>query len=280
MVAHAAVLRVLDAVLGKQLLHLSRAELADTFGRGAAREETMGLSHGYNCHLHQLIVVGAGNRAQPLHEDLSWGFCFDARIEPGVSSMWALDDFTAANGATRVVLGSHRWNKATIRRQGLYSTAKQAAVPVEMPRGSVLLFLSHTLHSGGANASEAARWGLNVDYKLNWLRDEAWLPASLLPALLPAFPRPSVHPYGSRAVRPASLLRGRLLLGLFANGCGVARLWTFAVNRGWVTSADRQLLIVAAPLRHCSAAPLLTRSGEPDARCATRGGCVAAEAHR
>jgi ectoine hydroxylase-related dioxygenase (phytanoyl-CoA dioxygenase family) len=79
-----------------------------------------------------------------------------------VTAIWALDDFTAENGATRVVPGSHRG--ATAR-----PLAKEA-VPVEMPAGSVLLFTGRLWHGAGANSSAAPRLGVVIDYAQPWLR--------------------------------------------------------------------------------------------------------------
>jgi hypothetical protein len=48
-----------------------------------------------------------------------------------LTAIWALDDFTAENGATLVVPGSHE--------QGQGKPAREEAVPMEMPAGSVML---------------------------------------------------------------------------------------------------------------------------------------------
>ena len=60
-------------------------------------------------HLTQLIRMLPGQGAQPLHRDrLAWGGCLPYPIEPQFNTIWALTEFTAENGATRVVPGSHR----------------------------------------------------------------------------------------------------------------------------------------------------------------------------
>ena len=43
-----------------------------------------------------------------------------------------------------------------------------------MPKGSVVIYLGKTLHSGGENRSADGvdRWGLNIDYCPAWLRQE------------------------------------------------------------------------------------------------------------
>ena len=90
---------------------------------------------------------------------------FPADVDLEVSSIWALDDFTDENGATRVVLDSHRLPNDT-------RFTLEQSVPAEMPRGSVVLYLGSTYHGGGANQSDQVRRGINVDYVLGWLRQE------------------------------------------------------------------------------------------------------------
>ena len=41
-----------------------------------------------------------------------------------------------------------------------------------MKKGSVLVYTGAVFHGGGANISEADRWGLNITYSLGWLRQE------------------------------------------------------------------------------------------------------------
>jgi ectoine hydroxylase-related dioxygenase (phytanoyl-CoA dioxygenase family) len=79
-----------------------------------------------------------------------------------VTAIWALDDFTAGNGATLVIPGSHR------RAQG--KPGRSEAVPVEMPAGSVLLFSGRLWHGAGANTSTRPRLAVVIDYAQPWLR--------------------------------------------------------------------------------------------------------------
>jgi ectoine hydroxylase-related dioxygenase (phytanoyl-CoA dioxygenase family) len=88
-----------------------------------------------------------------------------------ISAMWALEDFTVENGATRVALGSHL--ETDIYR---YSTAEEKyegeIVQAVMPKGSVLFYMGTTWHGGGANQSDKPRAGLINTYSLGWLRQE------------------------------------------------------------------------------------------------------------
>jgi len=121
----------------------------------------------FQLHLTQAITIGPGAEGQYLHRD-QWCFDFfpfpdDVQVE--VSTIWALDEFTAANGATRVVPGSHL-------AEDPRAFTVDDAVPAEMPRGSVVLYTGRTVHGGGANTTDRWRTGINVDYVLGWLRQE------------------------------------------------------------------------------------------------------------
>ncbi len=124
------------------------------------------LSRRYHLHLTQLIEVHPGQDAQPLHRDrLVWGRDLPRTIEPQLNTLWALTDFTAANGATRVAPGSHRWPD---ERRADESEVCQA----EMTRGSALIYTGSVIHGAGGNRSDAARLGMNITYSLVWLRQE------------------------------------------------------------------------------------------------------------
>jgi len=133
---------------------------------GAAREFLKPWADRIILHLTQTIYIHPGQGAQVLHRDrLAWGTYLPLSIEPQFNTMWALTDFTAANGATRLVPGSQTWP------WGQKATADQV-VQAEMSAGSVLLYTGTVLHSGGRNESNAARLGLNITYCLGWLRQE------------------------------------------------------------------------------------------------------------
>ena len=79
-----------------------------------------------------------------------------------LTTIWALDDFTASNGATLLVPGSHR--------PAATKPGRAQTVPVEMPAGSVLLFSGRLYHGAGANDSTGMRLGVVIDYQQPWLR--------------------------------------------------------------------------------------------------------------
>ena len=93
-----------------------------------------------------------------------------------LATMWAGTDFTADNGATMIVPGSHLWEEDRDARE-------DEAVTAEMPVGSVLMYTSGTLHGGGANRSSHARTGVAVQYSLGWLRQEENLHLEIPPSV-------------------------------------------------------------------------------------------------
>jgi phytanoyl-CoA dioxygenase PhyH len=78
--------------------------------------------------------------------------------------LYALSDFTAENGATRVVPGSHLW--PTKRKP-----QDHEVVAAEMPAGSAIYYLGKTLHGGGPNTTKnTMRRALYFGFSLGWLR--------------------------------------------------------------------------------------------------------------
>lgn len=127
------------------------------------------LSHATSWHLHltQVIAIGPGEKGQAIHRD-QWAFDFfpfPSGYEVQCNTIWAMNDFTEANGATRLIPGSHKLEDRL--EFGVDDT-----VPAEMPAGSVLLYTGSLYHGGGANNSQAVRYGLNITYALSWLRQE------------------------------------------------------------------------------------------------------------
>jgi ectoine hydroxylase-related dioxygenase (phytanoyl-CoA dioxygenase family) len=112
------------------------------------------------------IRIGPGEQAQILHRD-------DAIYplpQPGppvvVNTMWPLDEFTAANGATRLVAGSHAWPPG--RRPAPADTIITATISP----GSALFYLGSLWHGGGANTTDASRLGVILEYAAGWLRPQ------------------------------------------------------------------------------------------------------------
>src|SRR5579872_777103 len=120
----------------------------------------------YQLHLTQVIRIRPGQPRQPLHRDrLAWGGYLQASIEPQFNTIWAMTDFTEANGATQVVPGSPAWPDK--RR-----AAPEEIAYAEMKAGSVLIYSGSVIHGGGENRTDEDRIGINLTYCLGWLRQE------------------------------------------------------------------------------------------------------------
>ena len=109
------------------------------------------------------IMPGEGN--QELHRDDDFYPIRIPNVEFQISAMVAMTNFTAENGATRVVPGSHDMRQIdTIVENDIHSAV--------MPKGSILFYLGTAVHAGGKNNTEKPRTGLITTYSLGWLRQE------------------------------------------------------------------------------------------------------------
>ena len=120
----------------------------------------------YQVHATAALKIGPDAREQVLHrEEDPYQFFKVPRPRMILASMWALTDFTAANGGTKIVPGSHLWPADREARP-------EEVVAAEMPAGSVLLWMGGTLHGAGANRSDEWRYGIFLSYSLGWMRQE------------------------------------------------------------------------------------------------------------
>ena len=104
LLVHSTLMDVCEAVLGQQLLYRDAIPtpqaLEATLERGTA-------THPWQLQLTQSIQLEPGAEAQSMHQDQTFIYQF-SDVELEVSVMWALDDFTAENGATQIAVGTHR----------------------------------------------------------------------------------------------------------------------------------------------------------------------------
>lgn len=152
---HEAVLPVVEAVLDKECLLSSFCSL----------------------------VLGPGQEAQPIHEDTQLIPLPRPHIPITINAIWALSDFTATNGATRIVPGSHKYDRAPEYGKD-YDT-----VMATMPAGSVMLFDSALWHGGGANESDARRFAFSCAYCWGWMRQQENLQLGIPRDTAERFPR-------------------------------------------------------------------------------------------
>lgn len=116
------------------------------------------------------ITMNPGGEGQPLHRD-------HPQPTPGVPlylhTVIALDRFTVANGATRVVPGSHLSAE-------LDEPAHDAAVVhLELSPGSAVVFDAAGLHAGSANTTDMPRRALHVLFARRWVQPHWDFPGSL-----------------------------------------------------------------------------------------------------
>lgn len=112
------------------------------------------------------IQIGPGEQAQVLHRDEAVYPLPRPHPPVVVNTMWPLDDFTEANGATRLVPGSHLWPG-----DGAPEGSSETVV-AEMPAGCMMLYLGNLWHGGGANRTDRPRLGVILEYVVSWLRPQ------------------------------------------------------------------------------------------------------------
>jgi ectoine hydroxylase-related dioxygenase (phytanoyl-CoA dioxygenase family) len=112
------------------------------------------------------IGIDPGEREQPIHADDTLIPLRKPHEAIICNSMWALTDFTAENGATRVVPGSHRADHSPVYGRHYDSVA------AEMRKGSVLVWHGSLWHGGGANRSHSRRLGIAMNYCAGFIRQQ------------------------------------------------------------------------------------------------------------
>jgi ectoine hydroxylase-related dioxygenase (phytanoyl-CoA dioxygenase family) len=118
----------------------------------------------YLLSAHLAINVHPGETAQKLHCDDGHCAMPRPRQHLGVSAVWAIDDFTADNGATEILPGSHTWGSETP------DPDDSRIRTIEMSAGSAVVFLGSTYHRGGANTSDTIRLGITPQFCEPWIR--------------------------------------------------------------------------------------------------------------
>lgn len=123
-----------------------------------------------NCARYQLNIAGViqiepGEGAQPLHRDTALYPFRHPCPTILMSTIWAISDVTAANGGTCLAPGSHLWKQDR-------EPFEDEIISVEMPAGSLLIYLGGIWHGGGENRSNTIRTALAIQYSAGWLRQE------------------------------------------------------------------------------------------------------------
>jgi len=97
-----------------------------------------------------------GGGYQQLHSDSNLpgvNYCLIANV------IWALDEFTLDNGATRIVPGSHKFRQFAPDGESHPDESR-----VVVPKGSVIIFNANCWHGGAENFTDKDRWALVLGY--------------------------------------------------------------------------------------------------------------------
>ncbi|HET9830480.1 MAG TPA: phytanoyl-CoA dioxygenase family protein [Vicinamibacterales bacterium] len=84
-----------------------------------------------------------------------------------VNVLFAIDDFTRENGATWVVPGTQHTPEPPSANQ-----VAAAAIPIECPAGSMIVFDSTLWHAAGQNTSGADRLAINHQFTRSWIKQQ------------------------------------------------------------------------------------------------------------
>jgi ectoine hydroxylase-related dioxygenase (phytanoyl-CoA dioxygenase family) len=127
------------------------------------------------------IVIGPGEKAQPIHADDQLIPIPKPHPPTVCNTMWAITDFTEANGATRLMPGTHLADKSPD-----FGVAHET-IPAEMPKGSVLVWHGSLWHGGGANNTDERRYGIAMNYCAGYIRQQENQQLGISPDLVRRF---------------------------------------------------------------------------------------------
>lgn len=122
-----------------------------------------------NCLLtaSQAICIRPGEQPQAFHHDDTFYTVPRPRPMISFSTIAAVDAFTAENGGTEIIPGSHLWGDDWREK-----AAAALALTVTMPAGACVVFSGTLVHRGGANHSAAPRLAFSNQYCQPWARQQ------------------------------------------------------------------------------------------------------------
>jgi len=115
----------------------------------------------------QAICIRPGEQPQAFHHDDTFYTVPRPRPMISISTIAAVDAFTAQNGGTQILPGSHAWGDDW---RGRIAGAKP--ITVEMPAGACVVFSGTLVHRGGENRSSAPRLAFSNQYCQPWARQQ------------------------------------------------------------------------------------------------------------
>jgi len=125
-------------------------------------------------------VNGLRNRARArysqatYHRDLPYQHFVSSR-PLAINALFALDDFTIENGATRVIPASHK-----IEPFPSDQTVQRLERQVEVPRGTFIVLDCMLYHAGSTNKSDRDRRAVNHVFTIPMIRQQLHLPSVLV----------------------------------------------------------------------------------------------------
>ena len=122
----------------------------------------------------QAIRIGPGEAPQPFHSDDSFHHLPRPRAMISLSTIVAVDAFSADNGATELIPRSHRWGDDELHRleRAGPQVFEQQAIKAVMPAGACVVFAGTLVHRGGSNTSAAPRTAFSNQYCQPWARPQ------------------------------------------------------------------------------------------------------------
>lgn len=136
------------------------------------------LRPGYLLSVSHAINILPGEKRQGLHSDDSQFMLPRPRAPITMGMILAIDPFTADNGGTVVIPGSHVWGEDeldVLRRTiqtGQPCDLLKDERPVEMPAGAALILQGTVVHGGGANRTDRPRLAVTNQYCQPWGRPQ------------------------------------------------------------------------------------------------------------
>jgi ectoine hydroxylase-related dioxygenase (phytanoyl-CoA dioxygenase family) len=148
----------------------------------------------------QAIEIHPGETPQPFHYDDTFYRLPRPRPMVSLSTIVAVDAFTAENGGTEVIPGSHRWSddelggrfdvlgETTPELARAEAALARQAEPVTMPAGGCVVFAGTLLHRGGRNRSDRPRCAFSNQYCEPWARQQENFVLAVPPAVAREMP--------------------------------------------------------------------------------------------
>jgi ectoine hydroxylase-related dioxygenase (phytanoyl-CoA dioxygenase family) len=145
----------------------------DVFLQAATNPKMLALAEvmvGQGCLLHQ--VAGSVKRAprdpdkhgMGLHSDQNWLPAPFPEHNQSLTCCWATDEYTFENGATRIVIGSHKRRRHPSQEEMDQVTDPSFATPIEAPANSIIVWDGSVWHTGGHRTNPGERVVLHVTY--------------------------------------------------------------------------------------------------------------------